>query len=151
MFHPVSSLVSSVECVFTNTCTFSSVSWSQLSIEVSSNNRYAVSAVSRVLLDCSVPFFRCPEWGSIRSYTHQFDTLVVNHDRGSDGSFVDVFGVYDFCRHFLFSIIPTPCVLSYFPAPMNIEKKDTRRPPEREKDTRRPPEREKDTRRQAGE
>ena len=28
-------------------------------------------------------------------HTHQFDVLSVNHDRGSDGTFVDVFGVDD--------------------------------------------------------
>ena len=98
MFHPVSSLVSSVQCVFTKTCTFSFVSLSQLSIEVPSNNRYAIFAVSRVLLDCSVHFFdvvvRISRVGEV--YAHQFDTLVDNHDRGSDGPFVDVFGVDDF-------------------------------------------------------
>ena len=39
MFHPVTSLVSSVECVFANTCTFGSATRSQFSGEVSSNNR----------------------------------------------------------------------------------------------------------------
>ena len=58
MFHPVSTLVSSVECVYvgTNTCSFDSIFWNQLSVKVSSNNRYAVFAASRVLLDCSVHF-----------------------------------------------------------------------------------------------
>ena len=43
MFHPVTSFVSSVECVFANTCTFRSVTKSQLS-----NNRYVIFAVCRV-------------------------------------------------------------------------------------------------------
>ena len=59
MFHPVTSLVSSVECVF-------AVSWSQLSIEVSYNNRYVIFAVCRAFLDCSVhvlPWWSAyPEW-----------------------------------------------------------------------------------------
>ena len=94
MFHPITSLVSSVECVFANTCTFSSASWSQLNIEVSS----VIFAVCRVLLDCSVQFFdvvvRISRVGELNA--HQFDAMVVYHDRGSDGPFVDVFGVDNF-------------------------------------------------------
>ena len=122
MFHPVTSLVSSVECVFANSCTFSSASRSQLSIEVSSNNRYAIFVVCRLLLDCSVHFSTWwsayPEW--VKKTLISFDALVVYHDRGSDGPLVDAFGIDSFCRYFLFSIIPTPCLLSYFPAPMNV-------------------------------
>ena len=81
--------------VFANTFTFCSLSWSQLSIEVSSNDRHAVAVVCRVLLDCSVHFFdvvvRISRVGEV--LTHQFDALVVYHDRCSDGPFVDVLGV----------------------------------------------------------
>ena len=36
---------------------------------------------------------RIPRVGGV--HTHQFDVLSLNHDRGSDGTFVDVFGVDD--------------------------------------------------------
>ena len=98
MIHPITSFVSSVECVFANTCTFCSLSWSQLSIEVSTNDWYAVSVVCRVLLNCSVHFFdflvRTSRVGEV--HTHQFDALVVDHDRCNDGPFVDVFGIDHF-------------------------------------------------------
>ena len=81
----------------------------------SSNNRYVIFAVCRVFLDCSVHVFNV-----VARISRVGDALVVYHDCGSDGSFVDVLGIGIFCRHFLFSIIPTPCSLSYFPAPMNM-------------------------------
>ena len=94
MFHPVTSLVSSVECVFANTCTFSSVSWPQLNIEVSSNNRYVFLQIV-VFLDCSVHFFNVVVrvFRVVEVNTHQSDALVVYHDRDNDGPFVDVFGI----------------------------------------------------------
>ena len=42
------------------------------------------------LLNVTVRIFRVGE-----VHTHQFDVLSVNQDRGSDGTFVDVFGVDD--------------------------------------------------------
>ena len=98
MFHPVSTFASSVECVFTNTCTFNSVTWSQLSVKVSSNNRYAIFAVCRVRLNCSEHFLdvmvRISRVGDVNA--HQFDPLVVYHGRCSDGPFVGVLGVDHF-------------------------------------------------------
>ena len=95
LLHPVSSFVSSVECVFTNTCTFNSATKSQFCIEAYSNNRYAIFAVGRVLLNCSGTFFdvvvRISRVGEVR--THQFDALVVYLDRCNDDPFVDVLGV----------------------------------------------------------
>ena len=85
MFHPVTSLASSVECVF-------SVSWSQLSIEVS------------YIFQRGGPHI--PSEGS--------------HERRSDGPFVDVFGIDIFCRHFLFNTIQTPCLLSHVDAPTDM-------------------------------
>ena len=41
----------------------------------------------------------------VEVHTHQFDVLSVNHDRGSDGTFVDVFGVDD--------SLPPPFVLHF--------------------------------------
>ena len=116
LFPPLSVCV----CVFAHTCTFYSLSCSQLSIKVSSNNKNAILAGS-VFLDCSVHFVdvvvRVSRVGEV--HTHQFDTLVVHHDCRSDGPFADVLGVDDFCHHVLFNIVPTPCLLSYSHAPMN--------------------------------
>ena len=62
MFHPVSSLVASVECVCLPTLVHSFLDpGPRLGVEVSSKSRYAFLAVSRVLLDCSVKF---PTWWS---------------------------------------------------------------------------------------
>ena len=115
MFHPVTSLVSLVEYVPAHTNTFITVSKSQFSIEASSNFGYVSFVICCVLDDRLVHFLdvmiRISEVGEI--HTHQFDALAVDHDCGGDGTLVDVF-------HFLFSKIPTPCLLSYFPAPMNM-------------------------------
>ena len=122
MFHPVTSFVSLVECVPASTYTFCSVSRSQFCIEVSSNNMDVFFASCRVLLDRLVHFLdvmvRISRVGEV--HTHQFDALAVDHDCGGDGTFVDVFSSKILCLRFLFSMIPRPCFLSYFPAPMNI-------------------------------
>ena len=114
-FQPVTSFVSLVENVSANTCTFRSITKSQLSIEVSSNDGYAFIAISHVFLDRFVHFLyvmvRIPR--VVEVHTHQFDVLSVNHDRGSDGTFVDVFGLDN-------SLIPTPCLLSNFPDLMKM-------------------------------
>ena len=77
--------------------------------------KYAIFAVGDVLLNCSVHFLdvvvRISRVEKVNA--HQFDVLVVYHDRCSDG----LLGVDMFCRRFLFSMIPTPCLLSYFPVP----------------------------------
>ena len=98
MFHPVSSCVSTVECLYTNTCTLNSVSRPQLSVEVSSNNWYAIFAGIRVLLNCSVHFLDVTAsipWVE-KITTHQLDALKVYQNRCCDGWFVDVFAVNDF-------------------------------------------------------
>ena len=68
------------------------------SVEVSSNNRYESCAVCRVLLNCSVHFVdvvvRISRAGEVNA--HQFDALVVYHDRCSVGPFVDVLRVDNF-------------------------------------------------------
>ena len=62
------------------------------------NDRYAVSVVCRVFLNCSAHFFdvvvRISRVGEV--HTHQFDALVVYHDRCIDDPFVDLLGVDDF-------------------------------------------------------
>ena len=50
----------------------------------------------------------------VEVHTHQFDALVVHRYRCSDGPFVDVLGVDDFCRHFLCNIMPTPVFVVVF-------------------------------------
>ena len=51
---------------------------------------------------------------------HQFDELVFNTIVAVMAHSLMYSVSIFFCRHFLFSIIPTPCLLSYFPAPMNM-------------------------------
>ena len=103
MFHPITSFVSLVECVSSNTYAFGSVTKSQFCIEVSSNNRYVSFAICRVLLVRFVHFFdvlvRIHRVEEV--HTHQFDALAVYHDRGGDGPFVDVFGINNFLPPFL--------------------------------------------------
>ena len=93
MFHPVTSLVSLVECVSAHTITFVSVTKSHFSIEVSTNKRNVFFAIFCVLLDRSVHFsdvvVRISRVGEAN--THQFDALAVDHDCVGDGTFVDVF------------------------------------------------------------
>ena len=76
--------------------------WPQLSMEVSSNDRYAISVVCGVFPACSVHFFdvvvRVSRVGEV--HTHQFDALVVDHDCRSDGPFAYVLGVDDFLSTF---------------------------------------------------
>ena len=71
------------------------MSKSQFCIEASSNNKYVSLAICRVFLDRFVHFFdvmvRISRVGE--AHTHQFDALVVYHDRGSDDPFVDVSSV----------------------------------------------------------
>ena len=45
-----------VECCEINTSTLNTVSWTQFSVEVSSNDLHALLARTRVLLNCSVHF-----------------------------------------------------------------------------------------------
>ena len=56
MIQPISSFVSFIECVRANTCTLNAVSWTQFSVEASSNDLYALVVGIRVLLKCSVHF-----------------------------------------------------------------------------------------------
>ena len=51
LLHPVSSLVSLVECVRSNTDTFNSLSWSQFGIELSSHNFHVLLFGIRVFLN----------------------------------------------------------------------------------------------------
>ena len=91
MLQPVSSFVSSMECVRTNTSTFNSVSWPQFSVEVSSNNLNTLFAGIRVLLKCSVDFFDVMVGipGVVKVYAHQLDALMVDQHRRCDGPFAD--------------------------------------------------------------
>ena len=90
-FQPVTSLVAFVKGVLANTFTFRSFSRSQLSIEVSSNDRNALFVVRHVslnsfvhLLDVVIRIFRVWE-----VHTHQIDVLTVDQDRGFDGTLVE--------------------------------------------------------------
>ena len=95
MFHPITSFVSLVECVPANTSTFVSMSKSLFRIEASTNCGYVSFAIFSVLLDRSVHFLdvvvRISRVGEV--CTHQFDALAVYHDRGGDGTFIDVFSI----------------------------------------------------------
>ena len=95
MFHPVTSFVSLVECESAHTFTFISMSKSQFVIEVSTNYVCVSFAIFTVLLDRSVHLLdavvRTCRVGEV--YTHQFDALAVDQDRGGDCPFVDVFSI----------------------------------------------------------
>ena len=117
----VSSFVSAVECVRANTGTPNSVSWHQFSVQVFSNNLCFLFDGIRALLNCSVHFSTwCsayPEWWKytlISLMRWKLTKIVVVMARSLMYSVSMIL-----CRHFLFSIIPTPSLLSYFPAPMN--------------------------------
>ena len=118
MFHPVTSFVSLVEFVPAHTFTFRSLTKSQLSIEGSSNYGYVSFAVFSVFLDRSEHFLdvvvRTSRVGDV--YTHQLDVLAVVEVARSLRCSVSII----LCFHFLFSKIPTPCLLPYFPAPMKM-------------------------------
>ena len=124
MFHPVTSFVSLVERVSANTCTFGSVTRSQFCIEVSSNNRYAFFFLQFVVCFSIVQYIfstwwsAYPEWEkhALISLMHGwFATIAAVMARSLIYSVSIIL-----CLHILFSIIPTPCLLSYFPAPMNM-------------------------------
>ena len=87
-----------------------------------SKNLFSLLAGIRVLLNCFVHFFNVmvgiPRVG--KENPHQLDTLMFDHNRCCDGSFADVFNIDDISSHFLFSIIPTPCLLSHFPSQMSM-------------------------------
>ena len=92
MFHPITSFVSFVECVFANTCAFGSVT-------IPSSALKSPPTIGMFLLQFVVCFsivvciFRRVGRISrvVEVHNHQFDTLVVYHDRGGGGPFDDVF------------------------------------------------------------
>ena len=94
--HPVSSFVTFIECMRTNTYSFHSIAWSQFGTAVSSHNLNALLAGIRVLLNCLVRFFSIwwsasPEWE--KYHAHQHDALMVDCDRCFNDPFADVFSV----------------------------------------------------------
>ena len=111
MFQPITSFVSTVECVFANTNTFCSATKSQSNIEVSSNNRYVSFVCFSIVLYI---FFNVVVNISLMRWW--FSTIVAVMAARSLMHSVSIF----LCLHFVFNMIPTPCWLSYFPAPMNM-------------------------------
>ena len=74
---------------------------------------------SIVLYIFSMWWSACFEW---RKYTLiNLMCLTVHQDRGSEMARSLMYSVSIILfLHLLFSIIPTPCLLSYFPAPMKM-------------------------------
>ena len=114
MLQPFSNFVSSIERVRANTSTLNTVSWPQFGVEVSSNNLYTLFAGTRVLLNCSARVFDVVVGmpGVLKIYAHLLDTLMVDHIVVVMARSLMFSVSMIFCRHFLFSRIPTPCSLS---------------------------------------
>ena len=116
MFHPITSLVSSVECVCLPTLVHS-VPCPGLSSALKSPpmiGRYAISVVCCVFLDLSA----YPEWkkDTLINLTRWWSTTIVLMMARSLMYSVSMIC----CRHFMSNTMPTPCLMSYFPAPMNM-------------------------------
>ena len=115
-------LVSIFECVRSNTDTFNVKSWCQFSIEVSS------SICMFFLLDFvsfSIDLYTLSTWWSAYpewvKYTLINSTcyLLIVIDVDMTRSLMQSVQLMCF-RHFLFTRIPTPCLFSNFPDPMNM-------------------------------
>ena len=118
----VFSLVTFVESVSASTLTFHSFDRSQLSIEVSFNDWNVFFIIQHVspnyflhLLDVMIRIFRV--W---KVHTHQFDVFTISQDRGSDDTLLMYPVTIILFLHLLFSMIPTQCLLSFFPAHMKM-------------------------------